>query len=436
MRNTPLREIASLLGIEREELTQVSGYQIDSRRIQPGEIFFALRGDKVDGHEFLKDVAARGGIAAVVSSDYRGLNEGLILLPVDDVLMSLQALARHFARQSQAKIVAVTGSMGKTTTKDFIATLLEGKFRVGKTYASYNTRLTLPITILNMRGDEEMMVLEMGMGESGDIAKLVEIVPPDVAVLTKVGLAHYGALFSQVADIAKAKGEIFSHPKTKRAVFYHGFNEVPIHAEKVTFSLHDRNADYVFSEDFIDERGVRATRVDLPFTQPHMRYNFLCAVAVVRGFGMEWHEIREQIPKLQLPKMRFEQFEKEGTVFINDAYNANPESMMAALSCLPEPKGGCKRIAVLGRMVDLGPFSKSSHEEVGRFAKERVDHLLSYGEEARPLYEAFVEGKKGAEHFLDFHGLTARLKELIRPGDVVLVKGSRDLQMERVFEVV
>jgi UDP-N-acetylmuramoyl-tripeptide--D-alanyl-D-alanine ligase len=381
----------------------------------------------------LRDVRERGGIAAIVSKEYRGPDENLTLLPVDDVLMSLQALARYFLKTREVKVVGITGSMGKTTTKDFAACLLEGKFRIGKTYSSYNTKLTLPITVLNTNGDEEILVLEMGMGEPGDIAKLVEIAPPDVAVLTKVGLAHYGALFPTVADIARAKGEIFSHAKTKKAIFYHGFSEVPINCEKVTFALEDREADYVFTGDFVDERGVRAYRFDLPFTQPHVRYNFLCAVAVARAFGMEWDEINRQVPKLTLPKMRFEQIEKEGILFINGAYNANPESTMAALSCLPDPKPGGKRIAVLGRMVDLGPFSISSHEEVGRFAQDRIDHLLTLADEAIPLSKAFAEGRKPAEHFQDLAPLTERLKELIRPGDVVLLKGSRDLQMERIL---
>lgn len=428
MKNIPLPAIAHLLGLHSQALTQVSGYQIDSRCIAPQNLFFALPGEKTDGHHHLKDAASRGALAAVVSAQYRGPDHGLTLLPVPDVLTTLQTLARHFAHQSKAKIVAVTGSMGKTTTKDFIATLLEGKFRVGKTYSSYNTRLTLPITVLNQSGDEEILVLEMGMGEAGDIAKLVEIAPPDVAVLTKVGLAHYGALFAQLSDIARAKGEIFGHPKTRRAIVYHGFNEVPIPFEKVTFSLTDLSADYSFSDEMIRERTFHSPPLHVPFPQPHVRYNFLAAAAVARGFGMNWEEIAEQIPKLRLPKMRQEMFEKGGIVFINDAYNANPESMIAALSCMP--KG--RRIGVLGRMVDLGPFSKSSHEEVGRFAATRLDYLLTYAEEAKPLHEAFA--REEAEHFLDFDALTARLKELIRPGDVVLVKGSRDLQMERVFD--
>jgi UDP-N-acetylmuramoyl-tripeptide--D-alanyl-D-alanine ligase len=151
---------------------------------------------------------------------------------------------------------------------------------------------------------------------------------------------------------------------------------------------------------------------------------------------MSWDEISAQIPKLRLPAMRFEQLEKGGIVFINDAYNANPESTMAALSCMPEPQAGGKRIAVLGRMADLGSFSHSSHEAVGRFAKGIADHLLTYAEEAAPLFHAFAEGQKPAEHFLDLHALSIRLKDLMRPGDVVLVKGSRDLQMERVLEMI
>src|SRR5262245_34860376 len=138
MRNIPLKEIARLLGLVREEDCRIAKFQIDSRKIGPGDLFFALKGEKTDGHKFLNEASTRGGSVALVSTEYRGPDEGLILLPVDDVAMSLQALARHFLRESKAKIVGVTGSMGKTTTKEFIATLLEKKYRVGRSYASYN----------------------------------------------------------------------------------------------------------------------------------------------------------------------------------------------------------------------------------------------------------------------------------------------------------
>jgi UDP-N-acetylmuramoyl-tripeptide--D-alanyl-D-alanine ligase len=431
MRNTPLTCLAKLIGLECESVAQPTGYQVDSRRIEPGELFFALPGEKVDGHQFLGQVAERGGVGAVVSKGYTGPDFGLVLLRVDDVLVALQAMAKHFVSVFRGQIVGITGSMGKTTTKDFTAKLLEGKFRVGKTYSSYNTRLTLPITVLNMKGDEEVWVLEMGMGEPGDIAKLVEIAPPDVAVITKIGMAHYGPL--SLEEVARAKGEIFGNPKTKKAIFPHGL-EFDVGCERLTFSLFERSADYFLSQGVIDERGVRASKFEIPFPQPHVQHNFLAAVAVARALKMGWDEIEAQVPKLQLPKMRFEQLEKNGVVYINDAYNANPESMMAALACLPEPKPGGKKIAVLGRMISLGHYSKSSHEEVGRCALNHVDILLTLADEAKPLYEVFSDGRKLAEHFDKLAPMKQRLKELVRAGDVVLVKGSRDLAMERILD--
>jgi UDP-N-acetylmuramoyl-tripeptide--D-alanyl-D-alanine ligase len=228
-------------------------------------------------------------------------------------------------------------------------------------------------------------------------------------------------------------------------LFYHGFYQFPelisnIHGEKLSFSLDTRNADYFLSpldgKYVIDERGVRAHQFDLPFHQTHILHNFLASVAVARALKMQWDEIHAAAFQLEIPKMRFEMFEKEGIVFINDAYNANPDSMKAALSNLPEPKGSGKRIAVLGAMKELGSFSKSSHEEVGSFAQGYVDHLLVLGEEAEPLCETFLEVKKPAEFFVSQIPLAKRLLQLMRCGDVVLVKGSRSMQMEKIFDLL
>jgi UDP-N-acetylmuramoyl-tripeptide--D-alanyl-D-alanine ligase len=351
-------------------------------------------------------------------------------------------LARDALASSPAQIVAITGTMGKTTTKDFVATLLAGKFRVGKTHASYNTKLTLPITILNMQGDEEVLVLEMGMGEPGDIAKLVQIAPPDVAVVTQIAMAHYGNYFEGLNGVAKAKAEIFQHPKTKKAIFAHSLLQFPeavatTSCEKLTFSLEDQSADYFFAEGIVDERGVRAYSFpDFPFEQLHVKHNFMAAVSVARALKMDWDAINGRVAELRLPKMRFEVFTKNDIVFVNDAYNANPESVKAALRSLPQPAGGGKRIAVLGEMGELGPHSKEMHEEVGRFAQGYVDHLLTFFGDTIWLHEAFAAAKKPAEHFLQMELLIQRLQELIRPGDVVLIKGSRFLAMEKIFETL
>jgi UDP-N-acetylmuramoyl-tripeptide--D-alanyl-D-alanine ligase len=253
--------------------------------------------------------------------------------------------------------------------------------------------------------------------------------------VTKIAWVH-GAYFPQgISEIAKNKADIFSHPKTKKAIFHHGLYEyiTEIEKEKVSFSLDEKTADYFLSKEFfLDERGVRAYQFDPPFKQTHILHNFLAAVAIAREMKMDWDEINSQVPKLQLPKMRFEIVERGGVTFINDAYNASPDSMRAALSNLPEPKEGGKRIAVLGMMAEMGPDSEAIHREVGRYAQKYVDHLLVLGPQALPIYEGFVEVKKPAEHFSEMEMLSQRLKELMNSGDVVLVKASRVVELDKL----
>lgn len=379
-------------------LMQVSGYQIDSRQVSSGNLFFAIKGERNDGHDFLAEVRSRGAWGAVVSKAYAGPDFGLQLIRVDDVGDSLREMARKSIECSSIQIVGVTGSVGKTTTKDFIATLLEGKVRVGKTLESQNSKLTLPLTVLNRARDAEILVLEMGMSEMGDIARLVDIAPPDVAVLTKVGLAHAAYFPGGVEEIARGKLQIFSHPKTKLAIVDHDY-ALPCKTE-------------IFS------------CTDWPiFKEEHLNHNFAAAVKVARYFGMTEDEIRARIPLMRLPKMRFERFEKNGILFINDAYNANPESMKAALMSLQSMKAR-KKIAVLGSMKELGKFSEAAHQEVGALALTTVDHLLVMGEETKLM---------GGEFFENHESLAVRLKEIMREGDLVLVKGSRSMCMEKVL---
>ena len=440
MKNMSLKELAYQLNFYSNEKTQITGYQIDSRLVTPGNLFFALKGEKVDGHSFLAEVSARGAISAVVDQNYSGLDYGLTLLPVEDVVFSLQMLARSDLIACGARVIGVTGSVGKTTTKDFIAEILAAKYRVGKTLANYNTKLTLPLSILNREGGEEIFVLEMGISEPGDMKHLLSIVEPEVAVVTKVALAHAAYFPRGLEEIVEEKGTIFSSPKLRSKLYFHGLNQYASFVGGITFSLEDQAADYFLrpTEDgyLLDERGVRAYRFQLPFKETHILHNFLAAVSVAREIHLEWDEINSRIPYLKIPNMRFECFEKNGITFINDTYNANPESMQAALSSLPEPKEGGKRIAVLGSMLPLGCWSEEAHKEMGRFAQKYVDHLLVVGKEAFFLFETFKEVQKPAEYFTDLNSLAKKLEILMRPGDVVLVKGSRAMQMEIIFELL
>lgn len=428
-----VEEVARRLGAEGGSGTQVTGFQIDSRMVGPGELFFALKGQRVDGHRFLGEVKRRGGVAAVVQEE----GEGLELIRVADVEAALRELAAQVALERRAKVVGVTGSVGKTTTKEWIATLLEARFRVGRNVASYNSQLTFPLTILNRHEEEEVWVLEMGMNCPGEISRLVSIAAPDIGVITRVAMGHAAQFPDGVEGIAWAKAEIFASEQTELAVVDHAFLRFEaarsIRCPKLTFSTEAREADVFLSEEgWIDERGVRVAKLDVPFRESHLRHDLLAAVTVARQLGLSWEEIERQLPKLKLQKQRFQRFERGGVVWIDDSYNANPASMEAALRNLPLPQEGGKRIACLGAMRELGPFSEAEHAEMGRVARGSVDMMLTLGEETEPMCAAFAESGKPVERCADHESLRKRLEEWMRPGDVVLVKGSRSLMMERV----
>ena len=405
------------------------GVGIDSRKAAPGQLFFALKGERVDGHDFLGEVAARGAAAAVVSEGYAGVDFGMKLIRVSDVLASLQWLAKEVLAQRGTRVVGVTGSVGKTTTKEFIATLLAGRYRVGKSPGNSNSQVGVPLSILNGSGEEEVLVLEMGMSGAGEIAKLVQIAPPEVALITKIGLAHSEFFPTGLEGIRAAKAEIFSHPHTRVGIVP---KDSGIEGRK-TFALGDISADYGLCGDRIFEEGKEVYGVHLPFMASHLRENFLGAAAVARNLGMSWEEIGEQTQLLKVYPMRFERKEKNGVVYINDAYNANPISMRAALMNLPKPVEGGRTIAVLGEMKELGPFSKPSHQEIGKLALQVVDQLICLGKECEPMVEMFQQAGRPVDHFLDIEALRSHLAAVIKEGDVVLLKGSNSNGLWRLL---
>ena len=387
---------------------QISGYQIDSREVFPGNLFFAVSGEKVDGHEFLSEVANKGAFGAIVSQRYRGPDFGLKLFFVESVEETLGEMAKRSLELAPVPVIGVTGSVGKTTTKDFIATLLGGKFRVGKTEKSRNTKLTLPLTVLNRDPKIDVLVLEMGMSEPGGIKRHVTIAPPTIAVVTKVALVHAENFSSGIEAIAEEKKEIFSQPNTKHRISN-------LSSDHTSFSLSDV-----------------AHFKDLPFIEEHFLYNLAAAVCVAKKMGLTDQEIALQVPKLSLPKMRFERVEKKGVLFINDAYNAGPESMKAALTSIEKMRVKGKKIAILGSMKELGVFCETSHKEIGEFASKKVDLLFAL--DTKVLYDAFASSQKKGEHFICKQELLKRLKVVVNEGDLVLVKGSRVHKLETIIE--
>lgn len=438
-----LNKIASLMDCNSTEQIVIEGVAVDSRNVQPKNLFFALEGENTDGHNFIKQAVDKGAAAAVVRHDYSGLDHGLPLIRVNSGLESLQKLTQNFLKEKKLPIVAITGSVGKTTTKDFTAQLLKQHYSVAFTQGNSNSQIGLPLTVLNqLKEDDDCLVLEMGMTHPGQIAGLTAIAPPKIALITSVALVH-ACNFSSLEEIAEAKGEIFSHSKTEWGIFPEDlpFAEKIKHigtCRKQTFSVASKGADF-FMEELPDcHLRIHALKeiADLAnFLIPgkHNRHNLLAAVSVAKLMGLSWEEIREAVGKMKLPEKRLQFEEHRGIVFINDTYNASVLSVKAALESMPESPAG-KKIAVLGDMLELGKFSRKCHEEIGIAAVQSVDLLFCLGTESLATVEAWKQFKEGAYWFSERGKLVDALKNISRPGDVVLVKGSRGMQMGKVIE--
>lgn len=418
----------------------VTGYAVDSRKVTKGSVFLALKGKNLDGHHFLKEVAAKGAVGAVVSKEYQGPAFGLTLIRVEDVLEWLQTMARDAQMQRGSQVIAVTGSMGKTTTKEFIATLLERKFKVAKTPGNANSQIGLPLAILNGAGGEEVLIAEMGMTEAGGIAKLVQIVPPDIAVITKIGHAHVSSFPDGLEGVARAKAEVLSHPKTKlciinaQAMQFQALRKELLKTH-VTYGVDPYTADYVLKKGpILEEHGKEGRYFELPFEETHFCENFAAAATVARQLGVEWEEIFERAKLLKGFMQRFEKIEREGVLYINDCYNANPESMRAALDNLPKPRLGAKTVAVFAEMPGLGPLSEKCHQELSEYALKRVDHMFCYGKGCLPMLRAFEQAGRPVEFFNDLQKMRKALFELSKPGDVVLIKGRNDDKLWQLLE--
>lgn len=445
MRSMTWKQIAQFLNCpEPNQQEIVRGFCVDTRLLKPGEVFVALVGARVDGHAYLEEAQKKGAVAAIVAASYHGPNYGLHLFYVEDPLDALQELARAVLAKGRSQVVAVTGSVGKTTTKEFIKSLLSSRYAVAASPGNSNSQVGVPLAILNhTTGNEEIVILEMGMTEPGQLARLVQIAPPDVAVLTTAALVH-ACNFASLEAIALTKAEVFSHPKTKLGVLHHDLSNLAALVDvgscpKMSFSTTSSDADYSLNrilDNTVNVKGGKETfRLGLlEVPGAHNVHNALAAIIVARYFGLSWEEIKIGLAMLRLPEKRLQIVQREGVIFLNDSYNASEVSTKAALETLPEPTGeGCK-VAVFGSMMELGQFSHDCHKRVGEFALERVEKVMCLGEECRPIYDVWKKAGKSVELFLDRAALVAHLRAVLRPSDVVLLKGSRSKELWKVLE--
>lgn len=415
------------------------GANIDSRMLQPGQLFVALVAQR-DGHDFIP-AALQKGAAAVLCQRTDGSYPAIV---VDDSRIALGQIAAGLLASMDTHIIGVTGSVGKSTTKEMIASVLQTAWKVCKTPANHNNDLGMPAAILAMDTDAKAVVLEMGMSHFGEIAYLSELARPELGVIINVGTMHIENLGSR-EGILQAKLEITtgmpadgtlllyyddsllwnSRDKLSRACRYFGGKGSEVCAEGYTQS----------------EDGIRFTvtaagqsfPVYLPLEGEHYVADALAAVAVGLHYGFAIADIQAGLANFRTMEGRQEIFTHKDMTIIRDCYNAGPESMAAALQVLGNRPG--RKIAVLGDMLELGSHSLHSHKQVGVLAAEKAQVLLCYGPESRAMYEAATQaGMTAAYHFSDRAQMANSLRQLAMPGDVLLFKGSRGMRMELVLE--
>jgi UDP-N-acetylmuramoyl-tripeptide--D-alanyl-D-alanine ligase len=451
MEPLPLSQLARFAG-EKISLGKqdpvVSRISTDSRTLQPGDLFVALRGDNFDGHRFVGMAQERGAAGAIVESEWTGkTSPAFPIIRAEDTLVAYQKIAAHYRQSLTLKVIAITGSNGKTTTKDFVAAALGHRFRVTKTEGNFNNHVGLPKTILDAKSQDEIAVWEIGMNHPGEIAPLARIAAPDVGVITNIGVAHLEFMGSREA-IAQEKGALaeavgpqgtlilnaddsFSEgiaKRTRAKVIFAG-------TRKGTVSATDLRQSASGSEFTILE-GAHRCRAQLPVPGLHMIQNALLAVAAGRVFGLSIEDCAAGLASAPLTKARLQIKTIRGVQFIDDSYNANPESMRAALATLAELETDGRRIAVLGEMSELGSESERGHREVGEAAASlKIDELIAIGKIASVIADAAQKaGLEKSRTVGSANEAAEVLAEETSPNDLVLIKGSRAARTERVLE--
>jgi UDP-N-acetylmuramoyl-tripeptide--D-alanyl-D-alanine ligase len=467
----PLGRIAECLGVPSDELgahfnrdAVATGYSIDSRTIKPGEVFFAVRGERMDGHDFLSQAFENGAIAAIVSKDKLSVLTERVeagvharpaisgarlpaLIPVEDTLLALQLLAQAVRRLWARPLIAVTGSAGKTTTKEAIAHVLAPRFRVHKSEGNFNNHFGLPLMLLKLEPEHDCAVVELGMSHLGEITALAQIAQPDMGVITNVAPVHL-EFFKDISEIARAKYELIeSLPKSGTAilnaddefvskfdkgfkgtvVFYGVAPKAGVRAENIA-SKGERGS--VF--DVV--AGSRREHATLPLVGSHNTHNALAAVAVALECGISLAEAVASLSTISPADKRGQVVRIGNITVINDCYNSNPKALAAMVDALAEMPAK-RRIVIAGEMLELGPQGEAMHRESGQhIASKGIDVLVGVRGLAEKMVEAAKQKGMRAEFLASSDAAGEWLFRETRDGDVVLLKASRGVKLEKALE--
>lgn len=454
MKNLTLANIAGVLNgqIKNSEgydiSREVTCVEIDSRKIQPGGVFIATKGEKVDGHTFVESVFEKGAVCAIVEKEG---NYPIPYIVVEDSFDALKKIAGFYRQNLDIPVVGITGSVGKTSTKEFIATVLSEKFCVLKTMGNYNNEVGMPLTILSIRPEHEIAVVEMGISHFGEMERLASISRPDTCVITNIGQCHLENLID-TDGVLKEKTQMLRFMNTRGNVVLNGdddkLGEVKAPFETKLFHYGFESGNDITPVE-IEEKGFKGTRVTLeveqnnaqalvleaniPLPGRHMVYNAMAAVRIGLIYGMNTEEIVKGIEAMKATDGRSHVMSVGEYTVIDDCYNANPVSMKAAIDLLKSTEG--RKVAILGDMFELGQREESMHEEVGRYAAENgIDVIITIGKLSSNMYKGAQTGNSPVYYFETKEEAVEELKEILKPNDTVLVKASHGMQLDAIIE--
>lgn len=415
-----------------DEDLDIQNFEKDTRIIQKGDMYVAIKGEKFDGNNFYKDAINKGAVACLMSKEPEEKIGNIVL--VENTVKAIQQIAAYKRSKVDIPVVAVTGSVGKTSTKDIVAAVMSQKYKVLKTQGNLNNDIGLPFTLLRLH-DENAIVVEMGMNHFGEISLLTSIAKPTLAIITNIGTAHIGNLGSR-ENILKAKLEILEGLQGNSVIINNDNDLLSDWAEKnkekyniITYGINNKNSKYVaediHSYEDRSEYKIDGKEVVVPVGGEHFVLNSLCAIAVGRYFDIPMAKITEGISGFELTKGRMEiEKAKCGASIINDTYNANYDSMKAAIEYLEKIEGK-RKIAVLGDMKELGDYSESLHRKVGEEVKN-IDILITIGKLAKYIEE--TADVREMLHFDNNESALEYLKKIMKKDDIILLKASNSMK--------
>lgn len=469
MKNMTLANIAAACGgiyygTEAEKEREITGAVIDNRLIEKDYLFIAIKGVRVDGHSFIP-AAFEAGALAVLSEHVLENPAGPYIL-VESCEIALKKIAAFYRQSLDIKVVGITGSVGKTSTKEMIASVLSQKYNVHKTEGNFNNEIGLPLTILKIREEHEVAVLEMGISDFGEMHRLAEIANPDICLITNIGLCHLENLIDR-DGILKAKTECFSHMRPNGVAVLNGDDDklctqTKVNGRKAVFygiaaeeesDVPDREI-YASNVEAIGLTGTKAVihvqmdtadgsleeeifEAEIPIAGEHNVYNALAAVGVARELGLSTAEMKRGIEAVQTIGGRSNLIHRNGLTIIDDCYNANPVSMKASIDVLSKAEG--RKIAVLGDMGELGAEERKLHFSVGEhFAQKGIDMLFCAGELSMEIVSGVVLASPDTQvhHFGTKEALIQELKEICQEGDTILVKASHFMNYQEIVKVL